>query len=180
MHDTLFYIIIVMGPIVLLTYLEAWRSPNVTALWGGLPQTTWYKNPWVLSMILTVISFLYMSGMWVFVLEDQQQSELVFSYVLFMTGAILWAPLALIAVFRGEKMLTVAIALWLTAAGSIGFLVNVKKDQPLMVLATVICMLHHVGFDALYWWFTWHPRDTKQALFRFTETETNYDTLNFF
>jgi hypothetical protein len=49
-----------------------------------------------------------------------------------------------------------------------------------MVLATVICMLHHVGFDALYWWFTWHPRDTKQALFRFTETETNYDTLNFF
>ena len=65
-----------------------------------------------------------------------------------------------------------------------------------MVLAAVICMLHHVGFDAIYWWCTWHPRETSQAsretsqasretsqaLFTSeqTESKTTYDTLNFF
>jgi hypothetical protein len=184
MFDALLYIIIIMGPIVLMTYVEAYHSPNRAHLWGGLPQTTWYKNPWVISMMLTVVSFLYMSGMWVFVLEDVQQNELVFSYILFMTGAILWAPLTLVALQREQKLGSVAAALWLTAAGSVGFLINVctLKNQPLMVLAAVICMLHHVGFDAIYWWYTWHPRDTATPFFTSeqTETKTKYDTLNFF
>ena len=182
-----------MGPVVLMTYVEAYRSPNRAQLWGGLPQTTWYKNPWVIFMMLTVVSFLYLSGMWIFAIEGVQQNELLFSYLLFMTGAILWAPLTLVALHREKKLWSVAAALWLTAVGSIGFLINActLKNQPFMVLAAVICMLHHVGFDAIYWWCTWHPRETSQALFTsdtsqalFTseqpESRKTYDTLNFF
>ena len=185
MFDVLLYIIIIMGPIVLMTYVEAYHSPNRAHLWGGLPQSKWYKNPWVISMILTVVSFLYLSGMWVFVLEGQQQNELIFSYILFMTGAILWAPLTLVALQREEKLWSVATALWLTALGSIGFFINTctaKQTNALMITAALICMLHHVGFDALYWWLTWHPRDTAKPFFTSekTETKTDYNTLNFF
>ena len=183
MFEALLYIVVIMGSVVLMTYVEAYRSDKVSELWGGLPRTTWYSNPWVISMILTVVSFLYLSGMWIFVLDETHTNELLFSYILFMTGAILWAPLALVALHRNEKLWSVAVALWLTAGGSIGFLVHactLKETPPLMVIAAVICMLHHVGFDALYWWFTWHPRDTNKAFFSLsTEDKTNYDTLTF-
>lgn len=164
MFDVLLYIVLLMGPCVLITYAEAYRSVLVGQLWGGLPRSTWYKNPWVISMILTVISYLYMTGMWIFDLDDALiygqeglQKYVGLSYVSFMSGAILWAPLALIALYRGDKMAVVALALWLTALGSVGMFVLAcgLENQSWMIVAATMCMLHHVGFDAVYWWSTW-------------------------
>jgi len=166
MFHTLFYIVLIMGPNVLITYVEAFRSLLAAQLWGGLPRTTWYKNPWIVSMILTVVSYLYMTGMWVFDLYEAPiynqiglQKYVALSYVSFMTGAILWAPYTLVALHRRQKMLTVALALWLTALGSVGMFILAcgLKEQPWMVVASTICMLHHVGFDAIYWWVTFVP-----------------------
>lgn len=164
MFSSLFYIILIMGPMVLVTYVEAVRSPLAGQLWGGLPRAVWYKNPWFISMGLTVVSYLYMSGMWVFELDTARvygqedfQKYVVLSYATFMTGAVLWAPLTLVALQRRQKLATVAVALWLTALGSVGMLVLAAglKGQPWMVAAATMCMVHHVFFDAVYWWATW-------------------------
>lgn len=165
MLSSLFYIILIMGPMVLVTYVEAIRSPLANQLWGGLPRVIWYKNPWMLSMGLTVVSFLYMTGMWVFALDtanvygqEDLQKYVVLSYVTFMTGAILWAPMTLVALQRQRKLNTVALALWLTAIGSVGMLVLAAglKEHPWMITTATMCMVHHVFFDAVYWWATWH------------------------
>ena len=114
MFHTLFYIVLIMGPNVLITYFEAFRSLLAAQLWGGLPRTTWYKNPWIISMILTVVSYLYMTGMWVFDLYEAPiynqiglHKYVALSYVSFMTGAILWAPYTLVALHRRQKILII-------------------------------------------------------------------------
>lgn len=182
MFDVLLYIVLLMGPNVLITYVETYRSALVGQLWGGLPRSAWYKNPWVISMILTVVSYLYMSGMWIFDLDDALiygqeglQKYVALSYISFMTGAILWAPLSLIALHRGEKLAVVAWALWLTALGSVGMFVLAcgLENQPWMIAAATMCMLHHVGFDAVYWWATW---DTKQEVLSRADTVPFEDT----
>lgn len=161
MYSELCFLIIVFGFLVLLTYVEVSRSSKITLLWGGLAEM---KTTWIVSMILTVISFLYMSGMWVWK-EDHMiygtpyqdiRHIVLFQYVLFLSGAVLWAPLTLIALHRQQKLYSVLLALWLTASGSIGFFVMACGSQNIpMIIAASICMLHHVLFDAIYWWFTW-------------------------
>jgi len=162
MYSELCFLIITFGLLVLLTYAEALRSNNNKLLWGGLPRST--CNPWVISMLLTVVSFLYMSGMWVWnedlIIYTTPYKDIrhivLFQYILFLAGAVLWAPLTLIALRREQKLYSVLLALWLTASGSIGLFVMACGTQDLlMIIAATICMLHHVIFDAIYWWFTW-------------------------
>ena len=101
----------------MLTYAEALRSKKNKLLWGGLPRST--CNPWVISMLLTVISFLYMSGMWVWnedlIVYTTPYKDIrhivLFQYILFLAGAVLWAPLTLIALQREQKLYSVLLAL---------------------------------------------------------------------
>lgn len=195
MYSELFYLIVTLGVLVLVTYVEAFRSRQKSLLWGGLPQYSWYRNPWVLSMVVTVLSFLYMASVWVFTLEgddivyEMSYKEIrhivLLQYTLFMAGAVLWAPLTLIALHRREKMWTVLLALWLTASGSIGlFVMACGLQNWRLIAASLICMLHHVGFDAIYWWRTWEVAETKtlvNIVARGSKAgkKVEYDTLQF-
>lgn len=178
MLHSLLYVVLIMGSNVLMTYVEAYRSKLADRLWGGLPRTSWYKNPWVISMMLTVVSYLYMTSMWIFRLDEalifkQQglQKYVVLSYVTFMSGAILWAPLTLVALHRDEKLPCVALALWMTALGSVGMLVLASglEGQPWMIAASLMCMVHHVGYDAVYWWATWLNKGQRYNGLKYTE-----------
>ena len=184
MFHTIVFIALLMGPNVLITYAETYRSITACGeicannIWAGLP-----KIPWIISMILTVSSYLYMTGMWAIELDEvpiyglkSLQKYVVLSYLFFMTGAILWAPYTLISLHRREKMLAVALALWLTAIGSIGMFILAcgLENQPWMVVSSLICMLHHVGFDAIYWWFTWEIQKDTAPLTKNTEKPLIY------
>jgi len=188
MYSELLYLIVVLGVLILLTYVEAFRSEHVSNLWGGLP-----KKPWVFSTILTVISFLYLSINWVFIMDDEQLFDKPFieyrhyvllQYILFLSGAVLWSFSTLLALQRQRKMLFVLFVLWMTALGSIGIFVMTcgLEDQILMQICGTIMMLHHVIFDALWWWITFNvnpPQVNSANTSRRTPTVTDYNNLQY-
>ena len=184
MFNELFYFILIGGLVVLMTYVEAFRSEFRHQLWAGLP-----KIPWFISMVLTIVSFLYMTGVWIFNTDEKMvyggdnRHYVILFYTMFIVGAILWTPITLISIHRGTKLSLVFISLWMTALGSIGILVMTLglENETLACVAAGICMLHHVIFDAIYWWCTWNPH--QRALLEIASNtpihNIDYENLEF-
>lgn len=182
------YLIVVFGMMVLLTYVEAFRSENAAKLWGRLPRLAW-----VISTVLTVLSFLYMTGMWIFAMENEllfgqpfavYRHYVMFCYVLFMSGAVLWSPTTLLALKREENMLLILLVLWLTALGAVGIFVMTcgLEKQAMMCVCGAVVMFHHVVFDAIWWWYTFDAVPTPLldiGLDTGHRADFDYDTLQY-
>lgn len=159
-------LICVMGISVLLTYVEAYKSPVANELWAGLPRV-----PWSISTMITTASFVYVSKVWICDIErvfDEPFSELahfvLVGYVLLLTGAVLWVPFTLLSIRTRQKPFIVFLVLWMTVSGSIVlFAMSLGLDQHALVkVASGWLVFHHLVFDAIWWWNTWRPN--KDAL----------------
>ena len=165
-YRELFFLIIITGPLVLITYYQLYKSKLASQSWAGLSQEK-VKIAWLISMALTVISWIYITSRWIFD-ETLESNQAVFiSYVLFMSGALLWTPFTIISLHRKKRLATVWLALNLTAAGSISLLIQAAiTSDTAMVLASAISAIHHLLLDAVYWWGTWKV-DTKKNVLEF-------------
>ena len=123
MNLYLLYLICVFGPSILLTYWEIFQYPNKNELWGGWGRFSIIL--WGISTFLTVISFLFMSSVFIWRLDTIPEIEGIFAfYCVFFSGALLWGPFSLFSAERGEKKLFVFLSLSLAALGSVGIFVT--------------------------------------------------------
>ena len=92
-------------------------------------------------------------------------------YVLFFSGATLWAPLVLDSVHRKFKSISVLIVLWLAAFGSIGLFVKAcGSDNMMLILSSCYFMLHHVILNAIVWFYRWEL--TEKVFLSLDDPET--------
>lgn len=153
MQHGLLWIIITLGIGVLFSYFHMAQVMYTSRLFDPIPLYIWIP-----SMILTITSFIYMSVRWIWY-EDTDEIVLGM-YVLFFTGAILWAPLVIDAVHRNFKSISVLIVLWLSAFGSIGlFVKSCSTGNSLLIISSCYFMLHHVILNGIVWFFRWELTD---------------------
>lgn len=163
-YRELFFLIIITGPLVLITYYQLYKSKLASQSWAGLSQKS-VKITWFISMALTVISWIYITTRWIFDETLESNKNVFLSYVLFMSGALLWTPFTIISLHRKTRLATVWLALYLTAAGSISLLIQAAFTSDIaMIFAAAISAIHHLLLDAIYWWGTWKVDTKKNAL----------------
>lgn len=160
MYTELFWLVLVFGLAVLLTYGHLMSSQKIHSLMEPIP-----LKLWIPSMLLTVASFVYMSSQWIWHLPEN--TTVLGMYAIFFSGAVLWAPMTGDALHREEKTMFVLLALWLAAAGSIGLFVMScsHSELPLLIAASAWFMIHHVFVDAIGWYVRWHIHGSTTALF---------------
>lgn len=161
-----------MGIGVLLTYVYLFASSDTTSLVTPIP-----LKIWIPSMLLTVCAFIYMGIDWIWYKDADSTAFGMFA--LFFVGALMWAPMSADAVHRHEKTISVCLALWLAAAGSIGLFVVSFNDanDPWLIVASAWFMIHHVLIDAIFWWLRWHVHSNEKVLFTLDENPA-YFTLD--
>lgn len=151
MSASLLWVIVGLGLAVLFSYAHLTQSISSASLLSPIPLFVW-----VPSMLLTVTSFIYMSYVWIW--EQPENTSVLGMYILFYSGAILYAPFTVSAVLRGRKTIWVLLALWLAASGTIGLFVEACiVGHPLLVTASCYVMLHHVFLDGIVWYARWNP-----------------------
>jgi len=175
----------VVGSYIWLAFFSNISSEELELFWAGLSPTnhrtifiTWFG-----SMVLTVVSFLYMTYMFIFQSEDwfvfdenfdTNRHYLLASYVVFLVSATAWAPLTLYSIRNsGSYKFMVIICLWLTALSSVGFAVFVFNTYAntidstaltLLKIGAIIVVIHHVVLDATYWAWTFNPTEGAALL----------------
>lgn len=155
MNGALLWVIVGLGLAVLLTYVHLTQSVSAAPLLAPIPLFIW-----VPSMLLTIASFIYMSWSWIWV--EPENTNVLGMYILFYSGAVLYAPFTVVAASQGRKTIWVLLALWLAAAGTMGLFVEACiVGKPLLVTASCYVMLHHVVLDGIVWYTRWKPQPLK-------------------
>jgi hypothetical protein len=158
-------------PVIFSYYILSLEN-DAKQLWAGL--TGWVYQAWLVSMILTVISYLYLGYMFVWGIQDAYVFEwtgaevepwLCSLYTLFLGSAAQYAFIALRDLKNKEKSVYLSINLWLTGfisllIGASAVAINGVSDlhNILSIITGFIIALHHVFFDAIYWLQTFEPK----------------------
>lgn len=175
---------LVVGSYIWLAFFSNISSEELESFWAGLSPTnhrtifiTWFG-----SMVLTVVSFLYMTYMFIFQSEDwfvfdenfdQNRQFLLTCYIVFLVSATVWAPLTLYSIRNGTYKFMVIICLWITALASVGFAVFVFNtaantiDPTVLIflkIGAIIVVFHHVFLDAIFWAYTFNPTEGTALL----------------
>jgi hypothetical protein len=149
MYNELLWIVLIFGIGVLFSYFHLTQVIPTQSLLDPIP-----LGVFITSMILTLLSFLYMTVQWIW--HQDPDSTVLGMYVLFFSGAILWAPMVVDSVHRKFKSISVLIALWLAASGSIGLFVKAcGTEDILLILGSAFFLLHHVILDGIWWYVRW-------------------------
>lgn len=155
MNAALLWVIVGLGLAVLLTYVHLTQSVSAAPLLAPIPLIIW-----VPSMLITIASFIYVSYVWIW--EQPENTNVLGMYILFYSGAVLYAPFTVTAATKGRKTIWVLLALWLAAAGTIGLFVEAcTVGQPLLITSSCYVMLHHVILDGIVWYARWKPQPLK-------------------
>jgi len=173
MDETLFLLTIVGGFFVLLSYAYTYQHPKSIYLWGGLTNTWFFI--WLISVLLTVISYIFLWYMFIFILDDVKlfkidmwvgDALLHIIYIVFLTSASQWAYIAIGDIERGMKTRWTFLNLWMTGVASFMLFVLCcamsldhvdQTTKTWMILTSGWMMIHHVGFDAIFWLSTFQP-----------------------
>lgn len=175
----------VVGSYIWLAFFSNISSEELEVFWAGLSPTN-HRNIfyfWFGSMVLTVVSFLYMTYMFIFQYEsvfvfdesfDQNRQYLLACYVVFLVSATAWAPLTLYSIRNGGSYkILVICCLWATALSCVGFAVFVfntyantidSTTLTLLKIGVVIIVFHHVILDAIFWAYTFNPTEGTALL----------------
>ena len=150
MNTPLLWVVLTFGLTTLFTYVHLAVVASAKTLLEPIP-----LQVWIPSMVLTVTAFIFITVEWIWTLAPND--TVVGMYCLFFAGACLWAPLTMDAQRREIKSLSVFIALWLTATGSIGIfaLSCAQSGHTWLQLASCYVMLHHVILDGCVWYARW-------------------------
>jgi len=171
MLANLFWVILFGGISVLVSYYVLMQEDDVSKLWAGLQGTIYYA--WLVSMCLTVISYGYLFYAFVWADDDAkvftwllQDAEpfLCACYTLFLGSASQYAYISITDVRNRDRSLLLACNLWLTALMSllIGSCAVALHDisstmNVLSIVAGLVFALHHVAFDAIFWYQSFDP-----------------------
>jgi len=171
MLSNLFWVILFGGVPVLISYYVLMQEDEVSKLWAGLQGTMYYA--WLASMCLTFLSYAYMFYAFVWAPEDAMifswpvadaEPFLCACYTLFLGSASQYAYLAITDVRNRERSLLLMANLWLTALmslliGSCAIALNRVSDTTniLSIIAGLVFIIHHVGFDAIFWQQSFNP-----------------------
>lgn len=182
MYHELFWVILVFGVGILLTYANLMSSGMFL---GSLVEPIPIRL-WACSMLLTIVSFVYISNQWIWHLPNN--STVLGMYCIFLLGALTWSPMIADSLRREQKTLWVAVSLWLAGAGSIGLLVLAcqHSSNTIMIVASTYLVFHHVCIDAIAWYIRWHIPGASRPLFTTLNGESNlnadeskYDNLEY-
>ena len=176
----------VVGSYIWLAFFSNISSEELEVFWADLSPTNHRTIfiTWFCSMVLTVVSFLYMTFMFVFQYDEsvfvfdvsfnQNRQYLLACYVVFLLSATAWAPLTLYSIRNGTFKFLVIICLWITALASVGFAVFVYNTAAntidstttltLLKIGVVIIVFHHVFLDAIFWSYTFNPTEGAALL----------------
>ena len=176
----------VVGSYIWLAFFSNISSEELEVFWADLSPTNHRTIfiTWFCSMVLTVVSFLYMTFMFVFQYDEsvfvfdvsfnQNRQYLLACYVVFLLSATAWAPLTLYSIRNGTFKFLVIICLWITALASVGFAVFVYNTAAntidstttltLLKIGVVIIVFHHVFLDAIFWVSTFNPTEGAALL----------------
>lgn len=164
MLSNLFAVILVGGFPVLWTYFVAIRQPQRVKEQIYVPDVMY--RFWLVSMVLTVVSYLVLAYTFVFGGEDifQQKAKdvepyLCAVYLLFLASAGHWVYCVLLDIEYGRKSNWHLINLYATACMSvlIALLAFGIKDNVVAKLSGVWLAFHHLVFDAMLWFNMWEP-----------------------
>tara|TARA_B100000902_G_scaffold395131_1_gene453016 strand:- start:2441 stop:2992 length:552 start_codon:yes stop_codon:yes gene_type:complete len=160
MLESLLFVVLLGGIPVIYSYVALYiYAPNQNDLWANL--TGGLKNGWKFTMLLTVLSYIYMS--YRFIQQDQFEPYLCACYTVFLGSASQWALFAIIDIKNEEKSIFIQINLWITAFATGGFLgFSIAITEPLLILCCGIIFLHHAFFDAWMWSTGFLPENNKK------------------
>ena len=171
MLANLFWVILFGGISVLVSYAVLMQEDDVSKLWAGLQGNTYYA--WLASMSLTILSYFYLFYAFVWADDDAKvftwmltdtEPFLCACYTLFLGSASQYAYIAITDLRKRERSFMLLANLWLTAlmslliGGCAVALNNVSgTTNTLSIVAGLVFALHHVGFDAIYWYQSFDP-----------------------
>ena len=178
MNSNLFVVLLFGGLPVLYSYYILSLDANAKMLWGGL--RGWWFWTWIASMCLTVISYFYLFYMFVWGIENALVFEwtaseiepwLCGTYTLFLGSASQYAFIALQDVKNKKKSNYLLLNLWLTAVaslliGAFAIEINGVSDvhNVLSICAGFMIAMHHILFDAIYWFQTFEPEYSSEIV----------------
>lgn len=169
MYIELLWLILIFVPLLLTTYWQVtFSSLSMEDLWGGL-------SPKLAAMtgVPTVIAVFYLTFVWIWppdgamlygVPYESNRHLVLLTYSALLGGAILWSPFTQLALYREERRGYVTFAIMLVAIATVSLFVHTlawsSDNQAWMILASTICMIHHVILDACIWNSTFHVPET--------------------
>ena len=133
-------------------------------LWGGLKGNTFIA--WVLSMLLTVVSYgyLFYFFVWKSTLRDWEQTLLLASYVLFFNYAGQYGAVAMLDTVVAKKSGYLHFNLIMVALGCVVFFIvacvksSGDTEGILAIVAAGMMVFHHAYFDAYLWFRDFNPK----------------------
>ena len=154
MNDALLITSTIGGIFVLLSYLYLYYDENSDRAWGGI-EGRW-RTAWLVSTIVTTISYIFLWVCFVFLIEEQSMLLLA-SWIVFLISASQWSLLTLIDIKEQQKSIALLINLVITATATVGIwavalMVENADLHGWMVAASSIMVLHHAVADAWLWY----------------------------
>lgn len=168
MNSELLWLILTMGIGVLFTYVQLFNSSDISTLTKGISNRICCGA----LMVVTIVAFVYISIHWIWFLPPDLNA--FGAFVIYFVGALLRAPLTAEAIHRDEKTWAVGLSMSLVGIGSIGLVIVSVAHEPVLIIASVWLMFHHVVLDGV-WYVRWHFLYSANALFTLESTDISDD-----
>ena len=154
MDFRLFFVNIILGTFVLYSYYRYLggaikKNISVDKLWANIKGNK--RNIYYLSMIISTISYLYLTYYLVFI-NKNNRFYITLSTLIFLVGASLWEPLLYYHFINGIDKIYVYLSLCLTSIGIILLYIYIMGKGNLISKICISLFLFHVLIlDNLIW-----------------------------
>ena len=171
MNLSLFFVAFFGGFPVIYSYYLLSLDPEASQLWAGL--RGWVFWLWICSMCLTVLSYFYLFYMFVWGISDayvfnwsssEAEPWLCAVYSVFLGSAGQYVIVAMNDVRNKSKSFSLGLNVWSTGFASVllgasAVAINGVSDvhNVLSIVAGFVVAIHHIVFDAVYWFQTFDP-----------------------
>ena len=172
MFTDLLILIICFGLFTLATGMTAYSTPKT------LCHIT--KNRFASSCIVT-LCHLYTMAFYIWLPQNTTNtydSYVLYTYLLFFSGAITCLPMALLSIYRKHKLCIVYVSLILMNIASIClciFSITISTDtvyKIFLIFSGFYMVIHHVVFDTILWWSMFSVENSSILDLGYYEDET--------
>lgn len=172
MHTELLILIICFGLFTLAMALTTYSTPKSICHIS--------KSRFISSCLVT-LCHIYTMAFYVWPPEHTkkiQTSLVLYTYIVFFSGAITCLPMALLSVYRERKLVIVYVSLFLMDIASIClcvFSLGIETNlgyKIFLIFSGFYMVLHHVIFDTVLWWSMFSIRTSAILDMGYREDET--------
>jgi len=155
--EVVFYVFVMGGLAVLLSYILIYVSGTLTKLMPILTKDKTFYTLWKCSVFLVVLSVLYIMIYYSFYerFDSDYRTLFISCLFVFLIFCLCW-PISVeyIVKYKGNPELQRPILL-LVALATIGFLtcivLNNKTENSVLLIAGILVLIHHLFFDGIIW-----------------------------